>query len=101
MVVERLALVASAPKCCPKGVVVDLKSEIVEGKGGRKWLASHQSLADWPCLASTQSLFSSSTPSCSYHAHSIDQKHQNKANFFHPFSKFFLLFFKNRFYIMQ
>jgi hypothetical protein len=73
--------VASAPKLCPKVMVVELKREIVEGKeerrkGGRRWSIGHQSLADRPCLASTQSLLSSSTSSCSYHAHSTDQKHQ-------------------------
>jgi hypothetical protein len=30
------AHVASAPKFCPKGVVVELKRKIVEGKGGRR-----------------------------------------------------------------
>jgi hypothetical protein len=30
------AQVASAPKLCPKGVVVGLKMEIVEGKGGKE-----------------------------------------------------------------
>jgi hypothetical protein len=56
MVARWPAHVASAPKLCPKGVVVELKREIVEGKGGRNCLGGHQSLADRPCLASTQSL---------------------------------------------
>jgi hypothetical protein len=56
MVAGRPTHVASAPKLCPEGVVVELKKEIVEGKGGRRWPASHQSLADRPCLAMTQSL---------------------------------------------
>jgi hypothetical protein len=36
MVVRRLAHVAKAPPFCPKDVVVELKREIVEGKGGRE-----------------------------------------------------------------
>jgi hypothetical protein len=44
--------------------------------GGRRWPTNHQSLTDRPCLTSTQFLLSSSTSSCSYHAHSTDQKHQ-------------------------
>jgi hypothetical protein len=56
MVARWPAHVASASKLCPKGVVVELKREIVEGKGGRNCLGGHQSLADRPCLASTQSL---------------------------------------------
>jgi hypothetical protein len=56
------------------------------------WLADHQSLADWPCLASTQSQLSSSTSSCSYHAHSTDQKHQKQ-------SKFLSSFFQSSFYL--
>jgi hypothetical protein len=76
MVAGQPAHVVSAPKLCPKGVVVELKRKIVAGKGGRRWPVGHQSLADRPCLASTHSLLSSSTPSCSYHADSTDQKHQ-------------------------
>jgi hypothetical protein len=35
MVVERPAHVAKAPPFCPKGVVVELMREIVEGKGAK------------------------------------------------------------------
>jgi hypothetical protein len=41
---RRLAHVASAPKFCPRGVVVDLRREIVEGKGGKEgggWSATN------------------------------------------------------------
>jgi hypothetical protein len=38
--------VAKAPPFSPKGVVVELKREIVEGKGGRWLPTGHQSLAD-------------------------------------------------------
>jgi hypothetical protein len=36
MVAKRPAHVASAPKVCLKGVMVELKREIVEGKGGKE-----------------------------------------------------------------
>jgi hypothetical protein len=56
MAAGRPAQVASAPKLCPKGVVVELKRQIVEGKGGKEgeggqsatnlWLTGHA----WPSL---------------------------------------------------
>jgi hypothetical protein len=36
MLAGRLAHVAKAPPFCQKGVVVELKREIVEGKGGKE-----------------------------------------------------------------
>jgi hypothetical protein len=36
MVAGQPAHVASAPKLCPKGVVVELKGKILEGKGGKE-----------------------------------------------------------------
>jgi hypothetical protein len=103
MVAEWTAHVAKAPLFYPKGVVVELKREIVEGKGGRKWPAGHQYLAHWLCLSSTQSLLSSSTSSCSSHAHSIDQKHQKQSQFLSSFFKVYLFIYFEifRFYIMQ
>jgi hypothetical protein len=48
MVAGRQAHVAKAPPFCLKGVVVELKREIVEGKGGKEgeggWLATNL----WP-----------------------------------------------------
>jgi hypothetical protein len=41
MVAGQPAHVAKAPPFYPKGVVVELKREIVERKGGRRWPASH------------------------------------------------------------
>jgi hypothetical protein len=41
MVSGRPAHVAKAPLFYPKGVVVEIKREIVEGKGGRRWTADH------------------------------------------------------------
>jgi hypothetical protein len=43
MVAGRPAHVASAPKLCPKGVVVEIKGEIVEGKEERR-----EKVADLP-----------------------------------------------------
>jgi hypothetical protein len=67
MVARRPAHVAIAPILCPKGVVVELKREIVEGKEEKEGEGGRPS---------TQSLPSSSTSYCSSHAHSTDQKHQ-------------------------
>jgi hypothetical protein len=36
MLVGRLAHLTIAPLLCPNGVVVELKMEIVEGKGGKE-----------------------------------------------------------------
>jgi hypothetical protein len=36
MVAEQPGHVAKAPPFCPKGVIVELKREIVEGKGGKE-----------------------------------------------------------------
>jgi hypothetical protein len=78
-VAARPAHVAIALLLCPKGVVVELKSEIVEGKGGKEGERGWPATILWPtgdALASTQFLLSSSTSSCSYHGHSTDQNHQ-------------------------
>jgi hypothetical protein len=45
-------------------------------------------------LTSTQSLLSSSTLSCSSHAHFTDQKHQKKSQFLSSFFKVFLFIFE-------
>jgi hypothetical protein len=99
MVARRPAHVAKAPPLCPKDVGVELKREIVEGKEGKEGecgrLATNL-LANQPCLASTQSLLSASTLSCSSQAQSSDQKHQKQSQFLSSFSKvlFIYLFFK-------
>jgi hypothetical protein len=73
------ARVAIAPLLCPKRVVVELKREIGEGKGGKEEEGGRPATILWPIgqtMAAAQYLLSSSTSSCSYHAHSTDQKHQ-------------------------
>jgi hypothetical protein len=81
-VAGRPAHVAKALSFHPKDVVVELKRNIVEGKGGKEgeggWLATNlwPTGHAWPPLNPYFILLSSSTSSCSYHAHSTDQKHQ-------------------------
>jgi hypothetical protein len=97
MVAGRPAHLAKAPPFCPKGVVVELKREIVEGKGGKEgeggrpatnlWLTGHA----WPplnpyfhpllCLAPPML-----TP--------LTKIIKSKADSFHPFPKFFLFIFE-------
>jgi hypothetical protein len=63
-------------------------------------VAGNLSLADRPCLASTQPLVSSSTSSCSYHAHSTDQKHQKQSKFLSSFSNVLFIYSKNLDFIL-
>jgi hypothetical protein len=107
MVAWRLAHVASAPKLCPKGVVVELKREIVEGKGGKEgeggwpatnlWPISHV----WPPL---NLYFNSPLHLAPIMLTPLTKSIKSKANSFHPFPEFFLFiifFIFFRFYIMQ
>jgi hypothetical protein len=48
MVARQPAHVATAPKLCPKGVVVELKREIVEGKGGKEGEGGRPATNLWP-----------------------------------------------------
>jgi hypothetical protein len=99
--------VASATKLCPKGVVVELKREIVEDKGGNKgeggrsatnpWLTGH----DWPSL---NPYFHPPLHLAPIMLTPLTKSIKSKANLFHPFLKFFLFiyFFEIfRFYNMQ
>jgi hypothetical protein len=47
-VAGRPAHMASAPKLCPKGVVVELKREIVERKGGKEAEGGRPATNIWP-----------------------------------------------------
>jgi hypothetical protein len=47
-VVGQLAHVASVPKLCPKDVVVELKREIVEGKGEKEGEGGRLATNIWP-----------------------------------------------------
>jgi hypothetical protein len=53
MVAGRPAHVESAPKLCPKGVVVELKREILEGKGGKEGESGWPTTNLWPTVTPT------------------------------------------------
>jgi hypothetical protein len=95
MVPGRPAHVASAPKLCPKGVVVELKREIVEGKGGKEGEGGRPTTNLWPT--------GHAWPPLNPYFHSplhlppimltpLTKCIKSKANSFQPFSKFFYLF---------
>jgi hypothetical protein len=87
--------VAIAPLLCPKGVVVELKREVVEGKGGKEgeggrpttilWLTSHA----WPPLSPYFHLPLHLAPNM---LTPLTKSIKSKTNSFHPFLKFFLNF---------
>jgi hypothetical protein len=95
-VTERPAQVAIAPPLCPKGVLVELKREIVEGKGGKEgegggpatnlWPTSHA----WPPL---NPYFHPPLHLASIMFTPLTKGIKSKANSFHPFQKFFLFIF--------
>jgi hypothetical protein len=98
MVAGWLAHVASAPPLCPKGVVVELKREIVEGKkgkegeGGRPTINLQSTGHAWPPLNPYFYPLLHLTPIM---LTPLTKSIKSKANFFHPFSKFslFIYFF--------
>jgi hypothetical protein len=105
MVARWKSHVASASKLCPKGVVVELKMEIVEGKGGKEgeggrpatnlWLTGHA----WPPL---NPYFHPPLHLAPFMLTPLTKSIKSKANSFQPFPKSYLLFFEIfRFYIMQ
>jgi hypothetical protein len=96
MVVGQPAHVASAPKLCPKGVVVELKRGIVEGKGGNEGEGGRPGMLGLH-LIPTFILHFILLLSCSLHL-----PKSSKVTF-HSFLKFFLFIFFEifRFYIMQ
>jgi hypothetical protein len=104
-VAGRPAHVAIAPPLCPKGMVVELKREIVEGKGGKEgeggrpttnlWSTGHA----WPPL---NPYFYPPLHIAPIMFTPLTKSIKSKANLFHPFLKFFLFIFEIfRFYIMQ
>jgi hypothetical protein len=95
-VAGRPAYVVSAPKLCRKGVVVELKREIVEGKGGKEGEGGRPATNLWPT--------GNAWPPLSPYFHPLlhlapimltplTKSIKSKSNSFHPFSKFFLHFF--------
>jgi hypothetical protein len=106
MVAGQPAHVASALKLCPKGVVIELKREIVEGKGGKEgeggWPATNLWPIDhaWPPL---NPYFHPPLYLAPIMITPLTKSIKSKANFFHPFPMFFLFIYFEifRFYIMQ
>jgi hypothetical protein len=87
--------VASDPKLCPKGVVVEVKREIVERKGGEEgeggrsatnlWLTSH-------ACPPLDLYFHPSVHLAPIMLTPLTKSIKSKVNSFHPFQKFFLNF---------
>jgi hypothetical protein len=96
MVAERLAHVANAPKLCPKGVVIELKREIVEGKGGKEGEGGQPSTNLWPTGHAWPPLnpyFHPPLHLAPIMLTPLTKSIKNKANSFHPFPMFFLFIY--------
>jgi hypothetical protein len=97
--------VAKRPLFYPKGVVVELKREIVKGKGGKEGEGGRPATNLWP--------IGHVWPPLNPYFHPLlylvplmltplTKSIKSKVNFFHLFPKFFLFIFEIfRFYIMQ
>jgi hypothetical protein len=93
MVAGRPTHVATATPFCPKGVVVELKREIVEGKGGKEgegdrlaislWLTGHA----WPPI---NPYFHPPLHLAPIMLTPLTKSIKSQANSFHRFVKFFL-----------
>jgi hypothetical protein len=102
---RRPAHVAKAPPFYPKGVVVEQKKEIVEGKGGKEGEGGRPATNLWPT--------SHAWPPLNLYFHPplhltpimltpLTKNIKSKANSLYLFPKFFLFIFEFfRFYIMQ
>jgi hypothetical protein len=96
MVAGRPAHMASATKLCPKGVMVELKREIVEGKGGKYGEGDRPATNLWPTSHAWPPLNPSFHPPL-YLAPimltPLTKSINSKANSFHPFPKFILFIY--------
>jgi hypothetical protein len=95
-VVGRLAHVASAPKLYPKGVVVEQKREIVEGKGAKDGEGGQPATNLWPTGHAWPPLnpyFHPPLHLAPIMLTPLTKSIKSKANFFHPFPKFFLFIY--------
>jgi hypothetical protein len=96
MMVRQPAHVGSAPKLCPKGVMVELKREIVEGKGGKEgeggWAATNLCPTGhaWPPL---NPYFHPPLHLAPIMLAPLTKSIKSKANSFHPFLEFFLFIY--------
>jgi hypothetical protein len=104
-VAGRPAHVAIAPPLCPKGVVVELRREIVEGKEGKEGEDSQPPINLWPTGHAWPLLnlyFQPPLHLAPIMLTPLTKSVKSKANSFHPFPKFFLFIFEIFiFYIMQ
>jgi hypothetical protein len=89
--------VTKSPPFCPKGVVVELKREIVEGKGGKEGEGGRPTTNLWP----TGHAWPPHNPYFHPPLHfapimltSLTKSIKSKANSFHLSPKFFLYFLK-------
>jgi hypothetical protein len=92
-VARRPAHVAIAPKLYPKGAVVELKREIVEGKGGKKGEGGRLATNLWPTSHAWPPLNPYFHPPLHLAPIMLTPQTKNiksKANCFHHFPKFFL-----------
>jgi hypothetical protein len=93
----RQAHVVTAPPLCPKDLVVELKREIVEGKGGKKGEGGQSATNLWP----TGHVWPPLNPYFHHPLHlapimltPLTKNIKSKANSFHHFLKFFLFIFE-------
>jgi hypothetical protein len=88
--------VASAPKLYPKGVVVEQKREIVEGKGAKDGEGGQPATNLWPTGHAWPPLnpyFHPPLHLAPIMLTPLTKSIKSKANFFHPFPKFFLFIY--------
>jgi hypothetical protein len=97
--------VASAPKLYPKGVVVELKREIVEGKRWKEGEGGWPATNLWPTGLAWPPLnpyFHPPLHLAPIMLTPLTKNIKSKVNSFHPFPKSYLFFFEIfRFYIIQ
>jgi hypothetical protein len=101
-VAGRQARVTIAPLLCPKGVVVELKREIVEGKGGKEGEGGQLATILWPTGHAWPPLnryFHPPLHLAPIVLTPLTKSIKSKANSFHSFPKFFLFIF-SKFYIL-
>jgi hypothetical protein len=96
MVAGRPAHVAIAPLLCPNGVVVELKREIVEGKGGKVGEGGQLATIVWPTSHAWPPLnpyFHPPLHIASIMLTPLTKSIKIKENSFHRFPNSFYLFF--------
>jgi hypothetical protein len=96
MVARRPAHVTSAPKHYPKGVVVELKREIVEGDGGKEGEGGWPATNLWPIGHAWPPLnpyFHPPLHLTPIMLTPLTKSIKSIANSFHPFPEFFLFYF--------